>query len=80
MDNNYPSTLPTDYCVMEVWDICKGDVEEVYSGKADQNTMKCYRTFCPKLKWKQNSSEKWFLYKSEYPNVSESDLPISLKC
>lgn len=27
MDLGYPTTLPADYCVMEVWDICGGDVE-----------------------------------------------------
>lgn len=50
MDSAYPSTLPNDYCVMEVWDICKGDIELVYESKADEATMKCYKSFCPKLK------------------------------
>lgn len=50
IDNKYPGTLPADYCVMEVWDICGGDVQEVYAGKADQVVMKCYRDLCPNLK------------------------------
>lgn len=27
IDSNYPKTLSSDYCIMEVWDICGGDVE-----------------------------------------------------
>lgn len=34
MDKDYPSRLPKDYCIMEVWDICGGDVEAVYAGTA----------------------------------------------
>ena len=25
MDEKYPSTLPMDYCIMEVWEICGGE-------------------------------------------------------
>lgn len=52
MDLEYPATLPADYCVMEVWDICGGNVEEVYAGKAMANIMSCYKNLCPSLKRK----------------------------
>lgn len=52
VDKNYPNTLPADYCVMEVWDICGGDAEEVFAGKAPIAIEKCYTNLCPALKSK----------------------------
>lgn len=31
IDENYPKTLPFDYCLFEVFDICRGNIEEIYS-------------------------------------------------
>ena len=31
MDESYPKTLPFDYCLMEVYDLCKGKIEEIYA-------------------------------------------------
>lgn len=50
LDKAYPATLPTDYCIMEVWDICGGDVEEVYAGKAGTSVLACYKGLCPNFK------------------------------
>ena len=36
MNEKYPETLPVDYCIMEVWDICGGDVEEVYHRRSSK--------------------------------------------
>lgn len=49
MDALYPSTLPNDYCIMEVWDICGGDVEKVFAKAADKAILDCYSKYCPSL-------------------------------
>jgi len=30
MDVNYPKTLPFDYCLLEVYDECGGDVDFIF--------------------------------------------------
>ena len=50
IDGKYLGKLGVEDCVMEVWDVCGGDVEEVYAGRAAEGVMKCYRGLCPGLK------------------------------
>jgi hypothetical protein len=49
MDMDYPATLTTEYCIMEVWDACGGNVQEVYQKIAPESIMKCYKSLCPSI-------------------------------
>ena len=33
IDESYPKSLPIDFCILEVWDMCGGDPELVYANK-----------------------------------------------
>jgi hypothetical protein len=52
IDENYPKTLPFDYCLMEVYDICRGDIDEIFQNPQKISTeADCYRKYCqfPKI-------------------------------
>lgn len=38
IDEGYPRKLPFDSCLIEVYDICRGNIEEVFSSPASQST------------------------------------------
>lgn len=47
IDEQYPKKLPFDSCLIEVYDICRGNIEEVFSSPASQSPEAiCYRKYC----------------------------------
>jgi hypothetical protein len=47
IDESYPKTLPFDYCLIEVYDTCGGDIEAIYRNpKIVSKEADCYRKYC----------------------------------
>ena len=48
VNEKYPSKLPKDACMIEVYSICGGNIDEIYqSGKDfDSEEKKCYHKYC----------------------------------
>ena len=42
IDKGYAKKLGLDACIMEVWDICGGNVEEAYAGRGEKSVLDCY--------------------------------------
>lgn len=47
MNENYPKSLPFDYCLIEVYDICGGDIDAIFKNpKLSTPEANCYRKYC----------------------------------
>lgn len=47
IDDRYPATLPFDYCLLELYDICAGDLELIFKNpKTVSAEADCYRKYC----------------------------------
>ncbi len=47
IDESYPKTLPFDYCLLEVYDQCGGDIQEIFTNpKLLTPEADCYRKLC----------------------------------
>ena len=47
IDESYPKQLPFDSCLIEIYDLCRGNIEEVFSNPSSQSPEAlCYRKYC----------------------------------